>query len=160
MEFYLNALAEAPGSDRTASVRVPDGSRVRAILEPLYTHGLAEGRLFSGADLEAAVNEAYIRSMRVAIPPHGWVHGTFEDVALTEEVLAESLAAGPRSVQPDSIERFLSDADRYCGRDVEASMRARFMTETAINRNGQPNGSKLFRGIRRRLPRPVGRSRG
>jgi SpoVK/Ycf46/Vps4 family AAA+-type ATPase len=58
--FYLAALAGAPGPDGRLAVRVPNESQVRAILEPLHASGLGEGRFYCGADLEAAVNGAYV----------------------------------------------------------------------------------------------------
>jgi SpoVK/Ycf46/Vps4 family AAA+-type ATPase len=153
--FYLNALAGAPGSDCMASVRLQDGSRVRVVLEPLFARGLAERRFFCGADLEAAVNDEYVRSVRAAIPADGWLQGSSEDVVLTEEVLAESLAAGPRSVHPDSVERFLADVQRDCSRGVAAWIRARLSPGIAIGPNGQPEESKRFLRVRRSLRRPV-----
>ena len=98
--FYLAALAGSPGPDGTPAVRVPDDSRVRAILEPLYAQGLGEGRFFCGADLEAAVNGAYVRSVRAALPADGWAQGAIEDVVVTEEVLADRSPRPPGPCSP------------------------------------------------------------
>ncbi len=155
--FYLKALSAAAGADGTAAVSVPDTGRVRAILEPLYAQGLAEGRFFCGADLEAAVNGAYIRSVQAAIPTDGWAHGTVEDVILTEEVLAETLAAAPRSVQPDAVERFLSDVDRYCGRDVATPIRLRLSPAAVGDLGGRPDESEKCRRIGKRMPGQIAR---
>jgi SpoVK/Ycf46/Vps4 family AAA+-type ATPase len=100
--FYLAALAAASGADGSPTVRVPDESRAKAIHEPLYAQGPGVGRCFCGADLEAAVNAAYVRSVRAALPAGGRVRGGVEDVVVTEEVLADSLSAAPQSVQADS----------------------------------------------------------
>ena len=123
--FYLAAMAGASGADNLPTVRVPDEARVRAILEPLYVQGLGEGRFFCGADLEAAVNGAYVRSVREALPSDGWVQGAIDDIVVSEDVLADSLSAAPRSIQGDSIDRFLSDVDRYCGGDLAATIARR-----------------------------------
>ena len=64
VRFYIDALAGTPEPEGRLSVSVPDDTRVRAILEPLYAQGLEKARFFCGADLEAAVNGAYIRSVR------------------------------------------------------------------------------------------------
>jgi hypothetical protein len=96
--FYLGALAGTPGPDGRPNVRVPDDVRVRVILEPLYAQGLGDGRFFCGADLEAAVNTAYARSVRASVPEDGWAQGSPGSVVVTEDALAESLAAVPRSV--------------------------------------------------------------
>jgi hypothetical protein len=141
--FYLITLAGDSGSDNSSTVRVPDEFRVRAILEPLYAQGLGEGRFFCGADLEAAVNAAYVRSVREALPADGWVRGGIEDVVVTEEVLADSLSVTPRSVQADSIDRFLSDIDRYCGGGVSATIARRLRPGPRVNHRGQHNGSSL-----------------
>ncbi len=157
--FLPEHLGRGTGVGRHVAACALDGSRVRAILEPLYSRVRGEGQRFYKADLEAAVNDAYIRSVSAAIPADGWVHGSFEDVVRTKEILAESLAVGPRPMQPDSVERFVNDIHRYCSRDAAASIRARLSPEAGVHRNGGPMDQSLFRRIRKRLPRPVAQRR-
>ena len=83
------------------------------------------------------------------------MEGTIGDVVLTEEALAGSLAAGHRSVQPDTIKRFLADVDRYCNRDAAEALARRLRPEPPDHRNGHVNGSPLFGRIARLVPRPL-----
>jgi SpoVK/Ycf46/Vps4 family AAA+-type ATPase len=152
--FYLAALAGASGADSSPTVRIPDESRVRAILEPLYAQGLGEGRFFCGADLEAAVNGAYVRSVREALPADGWGQGGIEDVVVTVDVLADSLSAAPRSAQAESIEQFLSDIDRYCGGDLASTIARRLRPGPVVIHRGPVNGSSLVGKLAKLVSRP------
>ncbi len=155
VDYYLAALTKASAEVGAAAVIVRERGRVRAILEPLDNQGRSEGRFFCGADLEAAVNEAYIRSVRSAIPTDGWVESSLDEVALTEEILAETLAASPRSVRSDAIERFLSDVDRYCSREAAATIRSRLIGDATVRQAGEAGGVERRKKIRKRLPMPA-----
>ncbi len=154
--FYLGALAGEPASDATPAVRVPEVGRIRAILGPLFARERDEGRFFCGADLEAAVNAAYVRSVRQAFPADGWSEGAVEDVVVTEEALTGALAVAPRSVQTDSIERFLADVDRYCSREASEAI-SRRLRPSPCQTNGHANGTTLLGRISGLLPGPLGR---
>lgn len=159
--FYLKALAGPPEPDGKVGVHIPETHLVRAILAPLYERDFAEARFFCGADLESAVGSAYMRSVRAATTEDGWADGRLEAVDVSEDALAESLAAAPRSVQPESVEQFLADVDRYCNRDLAAAMARRLKPAPPVSEgNGHVDHPAFLGRIARLIPRPrAGRRR-
>jgi hypothetical protein len=73
-------------------------------------------RFFCGADLEEAVNRAYLRCLREAVTnrPAGTDYATLT-VKITGRHLCDSLEEVPRSVTEDAIDQFLEDVNRFCG---------------------------------------------
>jgi SpoVK/Ycf46/Vps4 family AAA+-type ATPase len=119
LSFYLDGLNEPIGLDKKMRVQVPHRNRLSQIVEPFYVQNLEEGKLYCGADLEEAVNRAYLRSLRKAFPDGGWIkESSAVEIKLTEDELTRSLAEVPRSIQEDAVEQFLGEVNRYCDQDV------------------------------------------
>ncbi|WP_158617042.1 AAA family ATPase [Corallococcus exercitus] len=125
VSYYLKRLAR--GGQR---VSVPSDAELNDILAPLFLENrdsLESRRFFSGADLEAAVTESYLRCAQQgasleALDPvsnEGVVH-------LTCDALASALAGGPRSVSARSIRRFLRETQRHCGASLANVLAQRF----------------------------------
>jgi hypothetical protein len=121
VNYYLRRLDI--GSDRMAfRIRVPDKDCLEAIIEPLYNSNRASAKFYCGADLEEAVNRAYLRSARRVLPDGGWnQESSIEDVRVMDEDLRMSLIEVPRSIQADAVNQFLQDLDRFCDRETVES---------------------------------------
>jgi SpoVK/Ycf46/Vps4 family AAA+-type ATPase len=122
VNYYLRRLDV--GSDRMAfRIRVPDKDCLEAIIEPLYNENRASAKFYCGADLEEAVNRAYLRSARRVLPDGGWnQESSIEDVRVMDEDLRMSLIEVPRSIQADAVNQFLQDLDRFCDRETVESI--------------------------------------
>jgi SpoVK/Ycf46/Vps4 family AAA+-type ATPase len=122
VNYYLKRLDV--GSDRMAfRIRVPDKDCLEAIIEPLFNKNRASAKFYCGADLEEAVNRAYLRSARRVLPDGGWnQESSIEDVRVMDEDLRMSLIEVPRSIQADAVNQFLQDLDRFCDRETVESI--------------------------------------
>jgi SpoVK/Ycf46/Vps4 family AAA+-type ATPase len=124
--YYLQQLNTSISLDTNVRIQLPDPSCVRAIFEPLYGENLKTGSFYCVADLEEAVNRSYTQSVRRSFPDGGWNQELRTvEVQLTENDLSESLNEVPRSVQPQSVARFIEDVNRYCDRRIAASISRR-----------------------------------
>jgi AAA+ superfamily predicted ATPase len=123
VSYYLERLDFQSNRERAFKVRIPDKDRIEAIITPIYEQSLKEGRFYCGADLEEAVNSAYMRSARRALPDGGWSQQTaIEEVNVTDDELRMSLTNVPRSIQPDAVQQFRHDIGRYCDRETAGSI--------------------------------------
>jgi hypothetical protein len=114
--YYLNLLSSHAGDDGRLSVRVPTEQAIVDMVAPMIEENRRLGRFLCGADLEEAVNRAYLRCARRAFPDGGWAREADNlDIVLTEEELRRSLEEVPRSVHRESAEPFLDDVKLYCG---------------------------------------------
>ncbi|MBF5043173.1 ATP-binding protein [Aggregicoccus sp. 17bor-14] len=123
MGYYLARLTPEVGGSVTVSV--PQADALRAALLPLFAENVQAGTHFCGADLEAAVNDTFLRCLQRAVEGAGEMPRSMA-VTLPVEELARSLAAGPRSVSALSLRRFLKEARRYCGHDAAEALARRF----------------------------------
>ncbi len=130
LAFYLKRLDDPSVSDRKLRVQVPEPASLTAIVEPRYNQNLENGRVYCGADLEQAVNRAYLRSARRALPDGGWSQELgIVTVHLTEEDLDRSLTEVPRSVQADALAQFREDLGRYCDPAMAESIMGRLCAQ-------------------------------
>ncbi len=126
LHYYLTQLSIPIGQETTPRIHVPERGCIRAIIEPLYGENLKIGSFYCGADLEEAVNRSYLRSARRSLPEGGWSQEPgIVEVQLTENDLSDSLREVPRSVQPEAVDRFMEDVNRYCDREIAALMSSR-----------------------------------
>ena len=128
VDYYLKRLDDRSTSVRTLRVQVPGRGCLEAMIAPLHSENLVEsGRFYCGADLEEAVNRAYLAEpARNAMPDGGWSQESGSvAIDLTEEDLARSLTEVPRSVQADAMQQFIADVDRFCDREVRESLSTR-----------------------------------
>jgi hypothetical protein len=125
VDFYLRRLVPTDPQSKL-KVDVPDRTCLESIVRPLYSENLERGKFFCGADLEAAVNQAYLRSAREALPDDGWTHDLeVVEIHLTEEDLTRSPAGIPRSVQKGAVDLFLEDVGQFCDRGIAESITRR-----------------------------------
>ncbi len=130
LAFYLKRLDDPSVSDRKLRVQVPEPASLTAIVEQRYNQNLENGRVYCGADLEQAVNRAYLRSARRALPDGGWSQELgIVTVHLTEEDLDRSLTEVPRSVQADALAQFREDLGRYCDPAMAESIMGRLCAQ-------------------------------
>jgi hypothetical protein len=104
-------------------VEVLPAEALTGILKSVCERNAQERRLFCGADLEEAVNRAYLRRLRETVT--GQPAGTDWSAAIvkiTGKDLYESLQEVPRSVSESSVKRFLRDVDRFCGSALKEQM--------------------------------------
>jgi SpoVK/Ycf46/Vps4 family AAA+-type ATPase len=125
MRYYLGQFEGRRGPD-AVEVRTPSVDELRRVLVPLFEAQRAERSLFCGADLEVAVNEAFRRCAREALPP-GTPKRAVKDIVIqvSADVVARALDEGPRSVGEKAVRRFLKDAERHCGRREAEALRVR-----------------------------------
>ena len=129
LAFYLRRLVTPRGSGDRLRVHVPERHALRPIIEPLYSENSNSGSLFCGADLEEAVNRAYLRRAQAAVPDGGWSQDVgLVEIDLTEDDLARSLNEVPRSVSADAVAQFLDDVKRFCSRQIMESLTRRLRT--------------------------------
>jgi SpoVK/Ycf46/Vps4 family AAA+-type ATPase len=123
VDYYLKQLDAGFEKGKAFRVRVPDKDRLEAIIQPLYNESRESGKFYCGADLEAAVNRAYVRSARRVLPDRAWSQESpIQDVHVTEEELRTSLIEVPRSIQADALDQFLQDVHRFCDRSTAESL--------------------------------------
>jgi hypothetical protein len=121
--YYLDRLVFQTRSGGRLSVTVPNEESVRALVVPIFEEDRGQRQYLCGADLEEAVNQAYVRSVRSNLPDGGWVSQTEAlDVHLTEQELNSSLRQVPRSITAESVDHFLDDTRRYCGHRLAESL--------------------------------------
>jgi ATPase family associated with various cellular activities (AAA) len=126
LAFYLDRLDKLAGRESTLKVHIPERSSLEAVVEPLYKENLENEMFFCGADIEVAVNRAYLRSARSALGDAGWNNESgVTDFPLTHDELTRSLIESPRSVQKESLQQFIEDVRRFCDRGIEASISKR-----------------------------------
>jgi ATPase family associated with various cellular activities (AAA) len=141
LAFYLDRLDKLAGREKMLKVHVPEQGWLNGILEPLYTENLENERFFSGADLEVAVNRAYMRSARTALGDAAWSNESgITEFTLSREELTRSLLEATRSVQKNSLNRFIKDVRRFCGREIAASVSKRLRPALAFD--GSPKNDK------------------
>jgi hypothetical protein len=104
-------------------IRVPERDGLDAIIEPLYKENRANAKFYCGADLEDAVNRAYLQGARRSLPAGGRTkESLIEEIHLTEDDLTRSLIEVPRSIQKDAVDQFLQDLNRFCDREIAESI--------------------------------------
>lgn len=103
-----------------------------AIIEPLAKENRANAEFYCGADLEEAVNRAYSRGVRRALPDGGRTKdSSLEEIHLTEDDLTRSLIEVPRSIRKDALIQFLEDLNRFCDREIAESTSNRLRPASA-----------------------------
>ncbi|HZH18366.1 MAG TPA: ATP-binding protein [Archangium sp.] len=125
MRYYLRQLEGRRAPD-AAEVRSPSKEELQRACAPLFEANRAGTHLFCGADLEVAVNEAFRRCAREALPP-GTPKRALKDIVIqvSANAVARALDEGPRSVGAKAVRRFLKDAQRHCGRRESEILRER-----------------------------------
>ena len=91
-----------------SKVSAPTSDEVRTVLTGMLENNKKIGRYFCGADLEEAVNRAYIRAAQAANNP------SIREFVITIGGLREGLEEVPRSIHREAIDSFLADVRRYC----------------------------------------------
>ena len=133
LAFYLDRLDKLSSREAKLQVHVPERGCLEALIEPLYRQNLEEGRLFCGADLEGAVNRAYLRSARTALGDAAWNDASgITEFVLTREELTRSLIEAPRSIQTATLDQFIEDVRRFCDREVATSMSKRLRPTSVL----------------------------
>jgi SpoVK/Ycf46/Vps4 family AAA+-type ATPase len=115
LDYYLRGVsADATGGQ--PRVQVLPAKAVHGILKTVYEKNVQEHRFFCGADLEEAVNRAYLRRLRETVDrqPAG-ADLAVVTVEITGKDLWDTLQEVPRSVTREAVARFLQDVDRFCG---------------------------------------------
>jgi MoxR-like ATPase len=126
LSYYLRRLATREGYG-VPEVTVPAADALRSALTPLFETNVHEQRYFCGADLEAAVNETFLRALQQALPSTAPLPvGSRVAVTLHVDMLTAALSAGPRSVDAESVRGFLEEVQRHCGQGVADSLHLRF----------------------------------
>jgi SpoVK/Ycf46/Vps4 family AAA+-type ATPase len=112
VSYYLDRLGrdEAGGQDDRLQVDVPAPDQVRQIVADLWKQTSPEQGRLCGADLEAAVNSAYIRAAREASRA---VKAEKAHVVLREDSLRGALSQARRSVSVEAMERFCAEIKRH-----------------------------------------------
>ena len=123
VDYYLRRLELGSKQRGTFKIRVPDKDVLEAMIEPIYKENRDRAKYYCGADLEEAVNRAYLRGARRVLPDGRWSQeSSIEEVHLTEEDLRKSLIEVPKSIQADAVEQFRQDLDRYCDGEIAESI--------------------------------------
>jgi hypothetical protein len=126
LTYYLQRLTVPRDPQAKLRFRIPDRQNLRPIIAPLHSQNVHSGNLFCRADLEDAVNRAYLQSARTASPDGGWGQQTeVVEVQLTEDELTRSLDEAPRSVSAEALDQFLNDVKRFCSRQTMESLSRR-----------------------------------
>jgi SpoVK/Ycf46/Vps4 family AAA+-type ATPase len=117
VRYYLDKLRDRWSQSDRIRLTAPDETCVRDVLRPFFDQNHAAGSRFCGADLEEAVNQAYVDCARAA-------EASIDDQAseqsalfiqLTGQDLVRSLNEVPMSVTADMMNDFSKDIARYCG---------------------------------------------
>jgi SpoVK/Ycf46/Vps4 family AAA+-type ATPase len=128
---YLHRLEAHSDQNARIIVKIPDTDSLEPIVGPIYRRNLESGSLFCGADLEEAVNRAYVRCARNSLPRDPLSHESESmTVHLTDQELARSLNEVPRSIQQDAREQFIADVDQFCDRETVELLRGRLEPES------------------------------
>ena len=124
--YYLEKLSAQCGRGSRIRITVPEEPCVWSILEPMFRENSSTKNHLCGADLEEAVNRAYLSCARAAVPDGGWENKSEAfSVSLTAEELGRSLSEVPLSVTEGMMRRFLKDITKYCGKRATEFYRAR-----------------------------------
>jgi energy-coupling factor transporter ATP-binding protein EcfA2 len=102
--YYLRR----PAADSIGQRLHPGIDDVRSILTPEFD---TDGQRFCGADLETAVNGAWVRAFRRQLPAQRLPDAVF-DVTLSVDDLRAALRTR-RSISKESFDRFCHERDRY-----------------------------------------------
>jgi hypothetical protein len=117
--YYLEALSSRCSQASRIRIEAPCESSVRSMLGPFFDDSSAAKCRFCGADLEEAVNRAYVRCARAAVPDDYCASDSEQlSIEISPEGLARSIKEVPMSVTADMIEKFKKDVSRYCGNIV------------------------------------------
>jgi hypothetical protein len=115
VKYYLEGLTRRCSQASRIQLAVPSESSVQDILRKAFGRSGDSDCHYRGADLEEAVNRAYLRCARAA-SNDDWVTESIPlSVSVTEEELLRSLDDVPRSVTGSMMRRFRKDISRYCG---------------------------------------------
>jgi ATPase family associated with various cellular activities (AAA) len=132
LDYYLRRLKLGSKQCGTFEIRFPEKHSLEAIIEPLHKENRERAKFYCGADLEEAVNQAYSRGARRALPDGPWSReSSIEEVQLTEEDLERSLMEVSRSIERDAVNQFLQDLDRFCDRQIAESISNRLRPASA-----------------------------
>lgn len=69
LRYYLGTLTKHEEGVEHPDVHVPSETELRPLVESLHSENVRNRRFFCGADLEAAVNETYLRCRTRRRPP-------------------------------------------------------------------------------------------
>jgi hypothetical protein len=123
--YYLGKLTAQCGQGSRIKISVPDRPDVGRILKSVFDEKSTTQNRFCGADLEEAVNRAYLRCARRVVPDGGWDHESEAlAVCLSTEELGQVLNEVPMSVTENMMRRFMRDMTKYCGRQATESYSA------------------------------------
>jgi SpoVK/Ycf46/Vps4 family AAA+-type ATPase len=130
LTYYLGRLFSSESGTKRPTLVVPNASALREMLEPLHEANILARRFFCGADLEAAVNETFVRCLQRALPDEtSLVEALTCTIDISTQELRTSLETCPRSIQKEAFDRFIQDVSRYCGQELASDMMRRLKRE-------------------------------
>lgn len=126
ISYYLGKLTAQCGRGSRLRISVPEEPAIKSILIRLFEDRTTTQNRFCGADLEEAVNLAYLRCAKRAVPDGGLDHESEPlSVCLSLEELDQSLNEVPMSVTGNMMARFRNEIAKYCGRQATLSYASR-----------------------------------
>lgn len=133
LRYYLGTLTKHEEGVEHPDVHVPSETELRPLVESLHSENVRNRRFFCGADLEAAVNETYLRCLRKAFPDEESIAAARTmTVEISHQELAASLESGPRSVVEHAFDSFMQDVERFCGPGMHQQLLARFGPQSGM----------------------------
>ncbi len=114
--YYVSQLEKSLDQSFRDRVRFASAGDFATHLGPLFSACESEGVAYCGADLEAAVANAWMAVLRAALGDAPAAALVETAVVLRAEDVARELAAGPCSIGKEALNRFKEECARYCGR--------------------------------------------